>query len=318
MSRSALLARPASGTAWSALMAVADASPGSPNLCDQDNKHSVKTLAAALVYARTGTVSYRDKARAAIMSAIGTEQAGCHNAILSLGRQLGAYVLAADFIDLAGADDSTFQSWLSAIRTRNLGGHSRWYTLVGTSEDSANNWGTFALASRIAASMYLGDSGDVARAWQAFRGYSDGSWAFQKTAGWSTAWSCLPGDGSTLLPIAINGPCTNGGLNLDGAPVEDASRSTFPVPHGGYVIEAMQGYVVQALLLERAGYDPFGVGNQAIKRVADFQVRFGIWNYHSVGYYIAPIVNRAYGTSYPVLPSGYGRVFGYTDWLYGG
>jgi hypothetical protein len=318
MSRSTLLARPTSGAAWSALKAVADSSPGSPNLCDQDNKHGVKTLAAALVYARTGTVAYRDKVQSAIVSAMGTEQAGCHNAILSLGRQLGAYVLAADFIDLAGAEDTAFRSWLSGIRTRNLGGHSRWYTLVGTSENSANNWGTFALASRIVASAYLGDGADLARAWQVFSGYSTGSWAFQKTADWSAAWSCLPGDGSSRVPIAINGACANAGVNLDGAPVEDASRSAFPVPSGGYVNEAMQGYVVQALLLQRAGYDAFGVGNQAIRRVADFQARNGIWNFHSTGYYVAPVVNRMYGTAYPVLASGYGRVFGYTDWLYGG
>jgi len=317
MSRSALLARPTRGSAWASLEAVADGSLGSPNLCDQGNKHGVQTLAGALVYARTGTIAYRNKARSAILSAIGTEGTGCGSAILSLGRQLGAYVLAADFIDLDGADDASFRNWLSAIRTRDLGGHSRWYTLAGTSENSANNWGTFALASRVAASAYLGDSTDLARSWQVFSGYSSGAWEFQKTADWSASWSCLPGDGSTRLPIAINGECTRDGIDLDGAPVEDASRGTFPTADGGYVNEAMQGYVVQALLLERSGHAAFEAGGQALRRVAEFQVRNGIWNYHSTGYYVGPVINWAYGTSLPVLPSGFGRVFGYTDWLYG-
>ena len=58
MPRAELLARPTTGTAWTALKAVADGAFSTPNLCDQNSKHDLQTLAAALVYARTGIASY--------------------------------------------------------------------------------------------------------------------------------------------------------------------------------------------------------------------------------------------------------------------
>ena len=105
------------------------------------------------------------------MSPSAPSGSGANNSILSLGRQLGAYVLAADFADLSGADDERFRAWLDDIRTRELGGHGRWTHWVGTHEDAPNNWGSFTGASRIAASLYLGDTDDVQRAAQVLRGF---------------------------------------------------------------------------------------------------------------------------------------------------
>jgi hypothetical protein len=113
---------PTSGGAWTYLKGVADGPLGTADLTDQDDKHAVRTLAVALVGNRLGSDAYRSRAHAAIMSAVGTERVGADNSILALGRQLGAYVLAADLIGLSGPDDATFRSWLSAIRTRELGG----------------------------------------------------------------------------------------------------------------------------------------------------------------------------------------------------
>jgi hypothetical protein len=112
ISPAALAARPASGPAWRALVAVANGSLGTADLTDQNNQHGVRTLGVALVAARTGSTTLRTKARNAIMSAIGTEQVGAGNSILALGRQLGAYVMAAGLIGLSGADDATFRAWL--------------------------------------------------------------------------------------------------------------------------------------------------------------------------------------------------------------
>src|SRR6476619_4349455 len=164
MSKAALMALPTKGPAWENLVAIANDPTGKPDLRDQDNRVGVMALASALVFARTGDDAYRERARSQIMAAIGTEQEGAPNSILSLGRQLGAYVLAADFIKLSGADDEQFRPWLDSIRTRVLGGHGRWTSLTGTHEDAPQNWGSFAGASRIAASLYLGDTADVARA----------------------------------------------------------------------------------------------------------------------------------------------------------
>jgi hypothetical protein len=64
MPRSELLTRPVSGSAWTALRAVADQSLGTANLCDQDEDHHLRTLAAALVYAPGSRPTARRRAPA--------------------------------------------------------------------------------------------------------------------------------------------------------------------------------------------------------------------------------------------------------------
>jgi hypothetical protein len=307
MSDAELMQRPMSGSAWTYLKSVADGSLGTPDISDQNNRHAVKTLAVALVAARTGDSAYADKAKQAIASAIGTDTLTT-NTVLAVGRSLGAYVMAADLI---GYRDPAFLAWIKHLRDDDIGTHGRWKSIRFCSEDTSSNWGSFALASRIAVSAYLGDRADLDRCWQIFTGYTDGSWPFRKTADYQVAWQCGSGY------IAIDSVCNKDGMNLDGAPVEDASRNPYPVPHAGYVTEGFQGYVVQAMLLQNQGYDAWNAGSERMKRVADFQLRFGIFNYNSVGYHIAWMLNHFYGTSYPTVRAGYARVFGYADWLFG-
>ena len=306
VSRAELLARPTSGSAWTALKSVADGSWPTPSLADQNNKADAQALAGALVYARTGDVAYRTKVIAALERLWTGPWA---TDMLALARQTGGWVLAAD---LVGYRDPGFLAWLAAARTRVVNDHSRWTTLQFTAGNTSNNYGTFALTAMTAIDRFLGDGASLARDWQIFRGYGDGSWTFQPTADYTAAWNC--GRYQAIESLHCTTP---GGADQNGAPVEDASRGGYPTPHGGYVTEAMQGYVVQALLLGRAGYDAWGVNERQVLRVAEFQVRFGIWNYHSIGYYAAWVVNDAYGVSLPTLPAGYGRAFGFTDWLFG-
>ena len=325
LTRTELLARPTSGPAWDALLAIAAGPPGRPDLRDQDERHGVTTLAAALVYGRTGDVQYRERAEAGIMAVIGTERQGTDNSILSLGRQLGSYVLAADFIDLSGANDERFRAWLDPIRTRTLGGHGRWVALTATHEDSANNWGSFAGASRIAASLYLGDQADVARATRVLEGFlgDTSKWdAFQPVEG-SASWACQPRD-----YVPVNPPCSRGGIDLDGAIVRDIDRGgnrRWP-PGGagiGYTLESLQGLVLQAELVTESGYgDAWAFSDSALRRAADFVSRSGLaggdaWNRSPINYHVPWLLNARYGLDLPTRPAGQGRVFGYTDWLYG-
>ena len=123
--------------------------------------------AAALVAARTGSAAHREKARAGIAAAIGSEAGGRS---LAVGRNLPGYVIAADVIDLPSVDgalDARFRGWLAGLRRQDLSGD----TLVSTHELRPNNWGTMAGAARIAASSYIGDTADLDRAAAVFRGW---------------------------------------------------------------------------------------------------------------------------------------------------
>ena len=315
-----LASRPTSGAAWQAMVDVARGPLGLADLTDQNNQHGVRVLATALVAARLDDVTLRAKAAAGIMSAVGTERVGAGNSTLALGRQLSAYVLAADIIDLSGSNDSTFRSWLSAIRTKVLGGHSIWDSLVRTHEYSANNWGAFAGASRIAASLYLGDSADVARAAAVFRGFVGDRSAyagFRPFGSDPLTWAC-----STSTATPINPPCTKSGIDVDGAILEDISRGgslRWPPGDSGqsYTLESLQGLVLQAELLSRAGYDSWNWSNKALARAAKIVTRFSGWNDSSVSRHVPWLLNKRYGLGLPTTAAGMGRGFGFTDWLYG-
>jgi hypothetical protein len=325
LSRAELMARPTNGPAWDALLAIADGPTGRPRLRDQDARHGLTALAVALVYARTGETSYRDQARREIMRVIGSESEGANNAVLALGRQLGSYVLAADFIDLDGDDDERFREWLAEIRTKDLGGHGRWTSLVATHQDSANNWGAFAGASRIAASLYLDDRADVAIAAQVLRGFlgDTAAWHSFQPVDDSASWAC---DERAYVPV--NPPCERGGIDLDGAIVRDISRDgDREWPPGDtairYTLESLQGLMLQAELLTVAGYgDAWSWSDEALRRAADLVTRSGeaggeTWNRSQVSFHVPWLFNARYDLGLHTEPAGQGRVFGYTDWLYG-
>lgn len=331
MSRSALLARPVSGTAWANLHSVAIGSLGTPNMCDQNSDHHLRTLAAALVYARTGASAYGTKARSGVMAAIKTQHNGCDNAVLALGRQLPAYVLAADFANLRGtASDATFRSWLSAVRTKLVGGHSIWNTLERTDRDSSNNWGAYAGAARIAASLYLGDASDVSQASRIARGFLGDRTAYagfeSNITSAAVSWACS-GSAATYTPV--NPACTKGGINVDGAVVSDVSRSgSLGWPPGttgiSYQLDSIQGLGLQVELLYQNGYgSAWSWSDDALKRMAGVVTRSGAsggtgWNGTKAARQMPWLLNLRYGTNIPTQTAGIGRAIGFTDWLYGG
>lgn len=329
-----LMSLPTSGSAWDRVRNAAYGSWGTPDLKNQDNKHAIYTLAGALVYARTGDTALRSKVRDAILAAKRTlDESGewqTTNGVLATGRQLGAYVISADLINLKTYDpagDNEFRTWLSSIRTTNIGTHARWKNIRYTCENATANWSAFACASRIAASIYLGDSTDVQRASLIIRallgerstypkdapgqnGY------FQHTTDYQSSWSC-----NETTWTGINPPCVKSGVNIDGAPIEDASRGgACCVAQGlgiSYPWEALQGYFVSLELLYRTGNygNPYTWSNQALKRSMDFMQRSG-WGITSAASYVPWMANARYGTSYTVGTSLGGRIMSWGDWLY--
>jgi len=299
---------PTSGAAWTALKAAADASAGSPDItCNQDSRtHPGTALAAGMVYARTGITSYRDKAISLVEAARASAR-DCGNAILSLGRQLGAYVLAADF---ANYRDAGFVAWVSSIRTRDFpSSHGSWHVLADTAADSSNNWGTFALASLTVADAYLQDSQGLARDWSLFAYYGTTGGPFRHTASYQTAWACP--EGYPINPASCSDP------RKEGAAVEDASRTSFPTL-GNYPAEAAQGYVVTAEVLFRQGYAAWTVNDDQVCRNAKWRERGDNLSYSSADQYVTWVTNARCGLSQPTTPAGFGRVMGFTDWTHSG
>ena len=308
-----LRALPTSGAAWDALKRAADSNAGSPNLADLNQENNVLILAKALVYARTGTASYRAEVISALRAAMGTEAGG---ETLALGRELAAYVIAADLIGLRTADpalDATFRSWLGQVLDRRLADGK---SLTETHERRPNNWGTHAGASRAAAAAYLGDGAELARVATVFRG-----WLGERSAYAGFTFGDLWWQSNPSQPVGINPPGAKiEGHSVDGVLPDDQRRTgdfTWPPPCGNYPHGALDGAFLTAEILHRHGYAAYSWGSQALLRAQ-------LW-LHSTGcapsgdnVWHLPLIDARYGTNLwngaVVRP---GKNFGWTDWLYG-
>ena len=306
-------ALPTSGAAWTALKSQADKPLGTPNISDQNENTDIYVLAAGLVYARTGVEAYRTKAIAAIKAAVGTERGG---RTLALGRNLPGYILAADLVDLPGVEpafnEGTFKPWLRSLLSETLDG----LTLRSTHELRPNNWGTHAGASRVAIALYLGDKAELARAATVFHGWLGDRSAYAGFKFGDLSWQC-----DAAKPVAVNpAGCTNSGHAIDGALPDEMRRGgTFAWPPAptGYAWEGMQGAVLQAELLHRAGYDAWAWEDKALLRAARFLYGIG-WPADSNDEWQPWLIDARYGTSYrTAAPANVGKNFGWTDWLYG-
>jgi hypothetical protein len=329
-----LMKLPTSGTAWDKMRTTAYGSLGTANLQVPDNKHAIYTLAGALVYARTGDPALRSKVRDAIITAKKSLDESAEwqtsNGVLAAGRQIGAYVISADLINLKSYDaaaDNEFRAWLGPIRTINVGTHGRWKNIRYTCENATGNWNTFACASRIAASIYLGDHADVQRSSLIIRALLGERSAyppdapgkngyFEHTAGYQSSWAC-----HDPAWLGNNPYCLKSGISIDGVLVEDASRGGGCCVLQGdgimYSWEALQGLFVSVELLYRTGNygNPYNWSNNALKRALDFLQRSG-WNVTSPAKYVPWMANARYGTSYPTTTGGNGRIMSWGDWLY--
>jgi hypothetical protein len=306
---SRLAALPTSGAAWDQLRATADRPAGTPDLSNKKDPVNVRVLAKALVHARTGEEHYRQQVIRACRAAIGSEG----DATLALGRELLAYVIAADLVGLPPELDRDFRSWLRAVRERRLGGR----TLISTHEDRPNNWGAHAGASRMAVAVYLGDGADLARAATVLRGYLGDRAAYHGFRYGELWWQADP-----LAPVGVNpAGASRQGHSIDGVLPDDQRRDgpfRWPPPRENYAYEALQGLLAQAVILHNAGYDVWSWQDRALLRAfrwlheqADFPARGDdTWQPHVVNFY--------YGTSFPApVPARAGKNVGWTDWTHG-
>jgi hypothetical protein len=322
-----LRALPMRGDAWKSVLAVAEGSLGNANVADQNSNHDVRTLAAALGAVRTGRADLRAKATNALLAAIGTERDARW---LAIGRNLGAYAIAADVLGLRADRDpssagSRVQAWLSSFLSRTLRDNNTGTPIAlrraawGTGSNAAAQQGFVHAA--IAA--YLGNRAELQWAWNGFRRYAGDRSSPHKLRGPNDpSWQVDPKD-----PVGIqDAGATREGCRLDGAISNDMARGgrfKCKPRYTQYPWVGLEGAVPAAVVLARAGYPAWSVADRAILRAYDYlwfvrtQTGKNKWFNGERSAQTVFLVNRVYGASFPVsLPSGEGRTVGFTDWTH--
>ena len=311
LTREELNALPVFGVAWENLKAAADQGPGEPDVSDQDQENNVYVLAKALVYARTGEKRYQDEVIENLMLAIGTEEGG---RTLAAGRNLVAYVIAADLINLPEANpenDERFREWLRHMLTNPLDGQ----TLRSTQELRPNNWGTHTGASRVAIALYLGDEAELARAAVVFIGWLGDRDTYDEFEYGGLSWQADEDEPVGINPVGA----TKEGHSIAGAQPEEMRRGgkfRWPPKKTNYPWGALQGALVQAELLHRAGYNVWEWEDKALLRAVQFLYDIG-WMPEGDDVWQPWLINYAYTTTFPaVTPSRPGKNMGWTDWTH--
>ncbi len=318
VSQDELARLPTSGPAWERIKAAADQAATTPTLGDQDSDVNTIVLAKALVYARTGAQKYQDDVVAAldIITHNNTEDGG---RTLSVGRKLAAYVIAADLISLSNANpslDVDFRAKLRELLSKPFEAETGKKDLRNTHELRPNNWGTHAGASRIAVAVYLGDKDELARAAAVFHGYLGDRTAYTGFSfGDDLSWQADPAN-----PVGVNpAGATKDGHSIDGVIPDDMRRGgsfQWSPQLTGYPWEGLQGAVVQAELLERAGYPAWSWENNALLRAVQFLYSIG-WTPEADDRWIPCLINHAYPANLPLdLEATPGKNMGWTCWTH--
>ena len=331
--------RPHERRGLGALLADAEADPGTADVADQDFGHDVATLAAALACARTASRELCDKARCGLVSAIGTERDGRW---LAVGRNLTAYVIAADVLDLRADGDpastgSRVEAWLRGFGTEQLtdntsGAPIGFIPFASGSNASAQEGAAFA-----AVAAYLGDrdalGAGVGRVPHVrLRPRGTGPRAHRPPPGRRGRLgvrrsAAVRGESAaTTKEIPEGRPGAGEERPIGGAIINDMARGgdfAWPPRTTQYPWVGLEGLVPAAVILERAGYPAFAAGDRAVLRAVQYlwdlkvSAESGRWFHERRASEILQLVNVAYGEHFEIdLPAGAGRTVGYTDWTH--
>lgn len=323
-------ALPMSGTAWTAVKAVADGPMGPAAITCQSDSHDVRTLGVALVAARTGQLSYKTKARDAISAAMAYTAFDCAGGTVLGGylRNTAAYVIAADVMNLKEFDpalDTRFRTWIRELVNKQMDGS----TMQTIASKRPSNVGTLPAAGVVAIAAYLDDRALLDRMYKELRGWLGDRASYSGFAtpqDGTTGWFVDPSQPRYVSPVG--GVLGSIGKNIDGALPADIVRGG---PVGwcpattDYPYAALSGTYVEAEILYRQGYtDIYEVQSQAVRRTMAFMHRlntecgWGFPMHHS--YKWQPwLINFVYGTSFPTQPlssANLGQNMGFTDWTH--
>tara|TARA_A100001201_G_scaffold143757_1_gene147258 strand:+ start:7538 stop:13726 length:6189 start_codon:yes stop_codon:yes gene_type:complete len=315
--RDALAALPQSGAAWTRLAADANSTWGTADLTDQDQTHDVLVLSGALYAAVSGDAPMLAKTQAALDSLVGATLGDA----LEVSRAMQAYVIAADLINYRPSLlQDEFRSWIDA----NINGHSTANSIRETAQRSANNWGGMARAALSATGLYLSDQSMIDDAVQGhleFIGEYTGTnpqMIFTDSPDQGYAWHYDPADQagvnradagflSGVIPEDWRRDTTISDATIAGF----TQLSDLDAVDTIYLWEAMQGFVVAAVLLHRARLIDINTAT-AVERAVT--VLYDT-SHDAVGddTWIPPLLNQWLGLSLTETAVSEGKGMGYTD-----
>ena len=299
---------PTSGAAWKRIKAIAEEDEskykGKNCLCDQDSEYPQAVLAKAYVAVRTNNNTRRQEVVNYLKDIVLTEnqrdtsKPEKYARSLAVGRNLAAYVIAADLIGYrpgSGYDGADrFYQWLSkGLDTderqkdnpkgivHKINGQGK--SLASCHNERPNNWGTMCGASRIAVDLFINDTDDLAEAINTYKGFigevSYNGWESGYDDSANRAWTC-DRFGSNLGPPMNPSNCWVQGHNVSGAVIDDVTRENdkfkWPPNKTFYAWGGYSALAAQAEMLYRAGYrdqeghHAYDWGDQAIKRGMEF------------------------------------------------
>lgn len=335
--RARLMLHPTSGSAWDRVLEDAERDHGSANIADQDSNHDVYTLAAALACARAD--QHCAKARNGVLGAIGTESGARW---LAVGRNLGAYIIAADLLGLRAdgipaSDGTRVQEWIESWLTKELlDNNSSELRAIAPFHSSVNAAAQEGFAY-VAVAAYLQDTAALGRAWDAFRTFACDPAAPDDediyldpavTDGWAhdNRRPCAVNPLGTRKTVPSGLPGAGGIYRVDGALIGDMRRGgvfQWKPGYTSYPWVGLEGLIPAALLLDRAGYPAFEVADRAVLRTHEYlwQLRDSTgdarWFDGTRAREIVQLVNAVYHTAFPVNDvTGAGRTVGYTAWTH--
>ncbi len=309
MSRAEIERLPMQGAAWEQLVDAARQRVKKPDVSQLNDPANVRVMAKALVYVRNGDEDLRYEVIEALMRVQGTEKG---SRTLAVGRNVMAYVVAADLVGVPPEQDEAFRTWLREL----LGKQLRGRTLRSTHEERPNNWGTHAGASRAAIAAYLGDRAELERTARVFRGWLGDRQAYAQFDYGESWWQADP-----ARPVGVNpAGATRDGHSIDGVLPDDQRRAggfAWPPPKENYVYGALQGALAQAVILHRAGYDVWNWQDQALLRAFRWLHEQAHFPPEGDDTWQAPLVDYFYGTRFwdggRTRP---GKNAGWTDWTH--
>ncbi len=245
------------------------------------------TLARALVYARTGDQTYRAKVIQQVLGCMST--ATGHT--LALGRQLGAYVIAADLVGLEPDENRDFRIFLRAVQVKTM---SDGESLISRTLGKANNWNVCGFSWACCA-RYLGDTEGLEENSRVLRGWLGDFAAYRYPA---DAWGELWWQADPQNPVGVNPPDT--------------------------FIQGHPGVVCWAEVLFRADYPAWEWGDKAFLRAFQwlhdpevFNPPFTVADSGGDDIWMAWVINKRYGTSFPApVETKPGRNVAHTSWTH--